>query len=107
MSRKSGLSAIQLHAEIAQGKITYNLEISEQDQRQIFSYADRKVSPASEYRGFLRAMNLENRDGILVDAYADNKFHLQIPVEDILSKASVAVKPRSDVIGLAANAAKR
>lgn len=83
MGRKTGIEKIRLRAHVRSNQIDYDLEITLRDQRQILLYADKKVSPASEYRGFLRALNLEDRDGVLVDSYSGNRFHLEIPLDEV------------------------
>lgn len=83
MGRRTGVETIRLHAQIRSNQIDYDLEITPRDQRQILMFADRKVSPASEYRGFLRALNLEDREGVLVDSYSGNRYHLEIPLDDV------------------------
>ncbi len=96
---RSGIDHLHFDGKVTKNGLEWNINIGQNERRKINSFADRSVAPAGKYRGYLRALNLEDRTGIFLDSYSQDRFELVVHRVDLCER--LAAHMNKEIILLA------
>jgi len=99
IDNRSGINKLKIDGKITKSEVLFTVEIDQNDRRRINSFVDQNVPPSGRYRGFLRALNLEDRTGVFLDSYSQNRFELAVPSLDLSDKLAVHMNKEIIIIG--------
>lgn len=83
---RSGINSIEFRGSVMRDIVEWEFIIDANTKNEIFRYADKTVSPLSEYVGILGELSLFNRTGRLKNSFDDTLKDLAIPSQELCEK---------------------
>ena len=99
LNKHTGIESFRFSGEATKDKIEWDITIDQNDRNYIQRFADESVAPTGEYRGFLRALDLDSRKGFFVDSYSNEKYELAIPDTSLCVRMSTVLNQEVLLLG--------